>query len=358
MSACGQSTPESSDNSTDVYIPRDYLSEWAENEFEVRVTDVMYDTAVVGLPSEVHVSYPYGDERQAALEKEVRERYERRFNAYYGKSDVPDTIEIDVFGTTMTLEREKVFYGTCISEKKRDILYKTTGAGGRIQYTKDGSIAACENYSLWKSKPDENGQKAFNNFDEALECAKKFMSENVEIVDDFENYTFTRILAYDKNPTIYAFVFAKHVNNIKVSEVICYVNEYAGVCGFRTNNCDKDTRDFYLSCVKYATSPEALRAVTERLEKSAEENPEFVAIKDVELLNCGRDEEWYDEYRDAHYPAYKEYGRVSYYEYLDKTGVDIYCKYTAVMADGTEKSGINLVTVFIPIDWAEEFGEK
>ena len=90
----------------------------------------------------------------------------------------------------------------------------------------------------------------------------------------------------------------------------------------------------------------------------AAENPDIVEIKDIKQFNGGRRKERYSEYKKIHYPAYEEYGVVNYYEDLDKTGVDLCFEYTAVMNDGTEKRGINVVTVFIPIDWSEEFGEK
>ena len=220
-------------------------------------------------------------------------------------------------------------------------------------------LAACENFSIKKRKPSDNAQKVFNNFDEALELAKKFISNNVGIVEDFDDYVFTYIQSFLSEPSItYGIVFEKLINNIKVSKVICTVNEYFGICGFRTFNCEKDTMDFYSSCVEYATTPDAINAAKERLKIIAADNPDIVEIKDIKRFNNGRGKGYYNELRKAYYPAYEEYGRVNYYEYLDKTGVDLCFEYTAVMNDGTEKRGINVVTVFIPIDWAEEFGEK
>lgn len=363
LSSCGRTVPEESDgeiSKTDVstYTPRDYLSEWSGKELEVRVADVMNDSAVIGLPSEIYVHYPYDDERAIARRKAVEERFEKRFNEYYKDRDVQDTITVDIFGETMTLERKKTFSETCLSEKKRDISYETHPFGGYIRYTKDGMLAACENYSIKKHKPSDNAQKVFNNFDEALELAKKFISDNVEIVEDFDKYTFSKIYMFDVDPLIYGITFEKRLNGIKVSTVNCLINEYIGICGFRTFNCEKDTMDFYSSCVEYATTPDAINAAKERLKIIAADNPDIVEIKDIKRFNNGRGKGYYDEHRKAYYPAYEEYGRVNYYEYLDKTGVDLCFEYTAVMNDGTEKRGINVVTVFIPIDWAEEFGEK
>lgn len=366
FSSCDNILPEESDgeiSKTDVstYIPRDYLSEWSNKKLEVRVGSGVNDPTVMMLPSEIYTTnYAYHDEREIARRKAIKERYERRFNEYYKDRDLPNIITVDVLGETINLKRDTEFYPSLVSETKRDVSYHNSD-GGHIRYTKDGIIAALRiDRSLSEAKKiDDNTQKVFNNFDEALECAKEFISKNVEIVEDFDAYTFTGVDSFQNDPTItYGIVFRKHINGIMVSRIYCTVNEYFGVCGFLTFDCEKDTMDFHISCAEYATTPEIIDAAKERLKMIAAENPDIVEIKDIKQFNGGRRKERYSEYEKVHYPAYEEYGVVNYYEDLDKTGVDLCFEYTAVMNDGTEKRGINVVTVFIPIDWAEEFGEK
>ena len=342
------------------YIPRDYLSEWSNKKLEVRVSSGVNDPTVIMLPSEIYTTnYDYYDEREIARKKAIEDRLERRFNEYYEDRDLSDSIVVNIFGEAMTLKRNKSCVVAFLSENKRDISYDSSN-GAHIRYTKDGVIAAAQSdISLLYAKPKENAQKIFNSFDEALECAREFISKNIEIVEDFDAYTFTGVDSYQNDPTItYGIVFKKHINGIKVSTIHCTINEYFGVCGFLTFNCEKDTMDFHISCAEYATTPDVINASKERLKMIAAENPDIVEIKDIKQFNGGRSKERYSEYKKIHYPAYEEYGVVNYYEDLDKTGVDLYFEYTAVMADGTDKPGINYVTVFIPIDWAEEFGEK
>ena len=126
------------------------------------------------------------------------------------------------------------------------------------------------------------------------------------------------------------------------------------------NNGGQKRLDFKDACIDYATARMTDDAALAAL-RNASNNTDVAEIRNIQRYYMGTDAEgFYELVRGQTMTTYnyRMCGATSYSDALDKTEVYFYYSYTAVMKDGSEKQGCNVVSVFLPIDWAEVYGEK
>ncbi len=330
-----------------VYIPRDYLSEWADGECEAYVhSPFNCGTFGFGMDEKLVISY----EEKRKLEKEL---LDRRNTAFFETLDVHETKEWD--GITMSLSGATAF------QENRRVTYEAPGDEVKVTYNafsgKPISISYSDDYVEAESKRrKEQEVKIVSSSEEAIKYMKAYVRDDFDVGDDIDLYDHSFHTSYYNNR--YNIEFYLTIKGIRVLYGSAQVDEYFGVtqffCGYT-----KESVNFYTSCVEYAISEKGWAAVVAALERKAAENHDIVEIKDISPSNmagrgCASDEK--ESFLTA--KPNDNYGGMEYFYHLDKTAVIVSCKYTVVMKDGTEKRGLNTVAVLVPIDWAEEFGEK
>ncbi len=132
------------------------------------------------------------------------------------------------------------------------------------------------------------------------------------------------------------------------------INEQ-GYVSFWLLSADKDGLDFFDSCIDYATEVMSEDKALTALQNAANSKTEIASIRNVSLCSDSTNDTTGDDFQC--FPLEK-YGNIEHNYAVDKTAVSFYYSYTAVMKDGSEKQGCNVVSVFLPIDWAEVYGEK
>ncbi len=336
-----------------------YLAKWRESELEVVVSDTFNDGFYIGLVPEIERP----DEESKAV---MKAKLKQRANDFV-KANPIESVEYTFDGVKRILSFQKAD----IRETVKTYYFNSGGINVAYDFKTMTPVALLVFDGAMKPTIEKNlaeSKKVVNSADEAVDCVKQYCRDAMKIddIDDFDpSYVYT--CEYYKDPPFeryYSIELRKVIDGILVSHIVAEVKEHFGASFIRAWECDKETADFYTACARYALSDEVLAQAEAALIRTAAKDENIIQIKDIRLWNTGNaeDAERHNETtrysEDIYDYAYDYCGRVQYYNEYDKTGVQLQYTYTAVMADGTEKPGCNVVTVFIPVDWAEEFGEK
>lgn len=346
--ASEESNGEINETNVSAYTPRDYLSEWVGKKPVLRVSSIM-DSNVISLPSDDAVF-------TNIISNDVATQ---RLNRFLESHDIAETTISDVLGKTYEFD---VTYYT-VSEKKRLARYEATVDDERIASVEyDMTTGKLTSFYIYESyiKPlrDEKmkkGEKFVSDANEALMFAKEVIASHLDI-SEYEPV----LLQHDMSSSRYVFRMRKSVNGISVVTLGVTIDEYVGVRSLFL--VDNTTLELYTACAEYATSPEIQHEAIEQLKSRVYKNPDIAEIKNIELYNATIPSNIPLDYisdKDCFYMYPSDYcGLVIYSKDEDKTIVSLHYKFTAVMKDGSELEGRNGVEVYIPIDWAAEFGEK
>lgn len=329
-----------------------YLAKWRDSELEVVVSDTFNDGFFIGLVPEIERP----DEEQKEL---MKAKLEQRTNNYV-KANPIDSIEYTFDGVTYVLPFDRAD----IRETVKTYSFKNEDINVTYDISSMTPVAMLVCREMMEATIEKNLAESnivVSSVDEAIDFVRQYCKENMGI-DDFDDFDvmFVNSSYYPPSQRYYYMNLHKIVNGIMVSYIVASVTEHFGATLIRVWDYDKETAEFYTACAEYALSDEAQAQAEAALIRTAAKDESIVEIKDIQLWNTGNAEaaEYHDKNSDSYNYVYDYCGRVEYHDEFDKTGVDLQYTYTAVMADGTEKPGCNVVTVFIPVDWAEEFGEK
>ena len=213
------------------------------------------------------------------------------------------------------------------------------------------------NHFLMKQKGDT---RIVSNIDEAISYAFDFAKSELDLykADEYKIYR-VQVFPYEDGHSIYEVRFKRLYKGILTDVAEIRVNDHYGVVGWVSDGGQK-CLDFKDACIDFATEKLTDDAVFTALQ-NASRNTDVAEIKNAQLYYMGTDSEsFYELVRGQTLTMYKDKmcGAMSYSYALDKTEVHFYYDYTAVMKDGSEKQGCNVISVFLPIDWAEVYGEK
>lgn len=319
-------------------------------EYQILVSDK--------LNSDVYFSLPFqradltGDE----LDKIQKIRRERRTE--YAKSLYPPTSSVScspIDGQSDSLQYSRAFMiGS-------DTLYRYNSDDDNISASRYADSEELRSYSNYLLKRQKGGDSLIvSNIDEAIEYAFDFAKNELGLykADEYEIYR-VQFFPYEDGHSIYDVQFIRMHKGILTDIAVFYVNDTCGVVGW-VNNGGQKRLDFKDACIDYATARMTDDAALAAL-RNASNNTDVAEIRNIQRYYIGTDAEgFYELVRGQTMTTYNHRmcGATYYSEALDKTEVYFYYSYTAVMKDGSEKQGCNVVSVFLPIDWAEVYGEK
>ena len=219
-------------------------------------------------------------------------------------------------------------------------------------FAKSSSLRSFHIPNVWN--PD--AERVINSIEDAVEYALKFMRErmNVYKLDEYKPFFVSRGTYTPTNSYVYTLQFLRLYKGIFTSSIMVSINEQ-GYVSFWLLSADKDGLDFFDSCIDYATEVMSEDKALTALQNAANSKTEIASIRNVSLYSDSTNDTTGDDFQC--FPLEK-YGNIEHNYAVDKTAVSFYYSYTAVMKDGSEKQGCNVVSVFLPIDWAEVYGEK
>ena len=208
------------------------------------------------------------------------------------------------------------------------------------------------NEKLWNT----DGKRVVNSNENAIEYAMKFMQEKMDIykLDEYKPTQISRVKYTSINSYSYDIQFVRLYKGLLTSLIIISITEqgYVSAC---ICYIDKEELDFLDRCIDYATELMSDEKALTALQSAASSKPEIASIRNVSLYNFSSGDMVLDDFQKF---SIEQYGIIEHNFALDKTEVCFYYSYTAVMKDGSEKQGFNVISVFLPIDWAEVYGEK
>lgn len=290
-----------------------------------------------------------------ALKKVPDNFLEKRAAAYAEKHPAPSSIQYQVEGQTQTLEFEKV---RCIVPPIKEYCFENEYIW--VDYNPETMDMTSFFHCIYKDGPvdevirrnKENNFKIVSTHNEAIEYAKVQLTDTYGI--NLDEYVV--IDAYLSTPDSYIIKFEQIYREIHISIILVEVDMYYGITLLSAQADQSGVIDLYKACVDYATTEKAREQSVQKLIDDAKKDEQIVEIKNVQPLDCG-----FTGYIDEkgnqshHYPTY---GSITYIKEIDRLAVALYYSYTAVMKDGSEKQGANVVDVIIPIDWAEVYGDE
>ena len=219
-------------------------------------------------------------------------------------------------------------------------------------FAKSSSLRSFHIPNVWN--PD--AERVINSIEDAVEYALKFMRERMDVykLDEYKPFFVSRGTYTSTNSYGYTLQFLRLYKGIFTSSIMVSINEQ-GYVSFWLLSADKDGLDFFDSCIDYATEVMSEDKALTALQNAANSKTEIASIRNVSLCSDSTNDTTGDDFQC--FPLEK-YGNIEHNYAVDKTAVSFYYSYTAVMKDGSEKQGCNVVSVFLPIDWAEVYGEK
>ena len=219
-------------------------------------------------------------------------------------------------------------------------------------FAKSSSLRSFHIPNVWN--PD--AERVINSTEDAVDYTLKFMRERMDVykLDEYKPLSVSRGTYTETNSYGYTLQFVRLYKGIQTSLIMVSINEQ-GYVSFWLSSADKNEMDFIDSCIDYAAEVMSEEKALTTLQNAANSKTEIASIRNVSLYSDCTNDTTADDYQSF---ALEKYGNIEHNYAVDKTAVSFYYSYTAVMKDGSEKQGCNVVSVFLPIDWAEVYGEK